>query len=140
MAIYFYNDLIDFKLKNKSKIKLWIKQIVTLEKKALGTINFIFTSDDELLKKNREFLNHNTLTDIITFDYCDSNTISGDIFISIDRINYNSKKFKVGFEEELKRVIIHGILHLCGYTDKTKIAADLIRKKENWALEKFNLQ
>jgi rRNA maturation RNase YbeY len=137
MAIYFYNEKIDFKLKNKAKLKLWLKHIAQLEKKTIGTLNFIFTSDEELLQKNKQFLNHNTLTDIITFDYCEDNKLTGDIFISIERISENAKKFNVAFEEELHRVIIHGTLHLCGYKDKTKPTADLMRKKEDWALGKL---
>jgi len=137
MAIYFYNEKIDFKLKNKAKLKLWLKHIAELEKKTIGTLNFIFTSDEELLQKNKQFLNHNTLTDIITFDYCEDNKLTGDIFISIERISENAKKFNVAFEEELHRVIIHGTLHLCGYKDKTKPTADLMRKKEDWALGKL---
>jgi probable rRNA maturation factor len=138
MAINFYNEHIDFKLKNKSNLKRWIKQIIELEKKTLGTINYIFTSDEELLQKNIQFLNHNTLTDIITFDYCEEKQLNGDIFISIERVTENSKKFTVTFEEELHRVIIHGALHLCGFKDKTKLDAETMRKKENWALRKFN--
>ncbi|MDX2173726.1 MAG: rRNA maturation RNase YbeY [Bacteroidota bacterium] len=138
MAIHFYNEDIDFKLKNKSKLKSWIKQIIELEKKTLGTLNYIFTSDEELLKKNIQFLNHNTLTDIITFDYCEDKQLNSDIFISVERVNENAKKFEVTFQEELHRVIIHGALHLCGYKDKTKPDAETMRKKENWALRKFN--
>lgn len=137
MAIHFYNERIDFKLKNKSKLKSWIKQIIELEKKTLGTINYIFTSDEELLKKNIQFLNHNTLTDIITFDYCEGKHLNGDIFISIERVTENAQKFEVTFGEELHRVIIHGALHLCGYKDKTKLDAETMRKKENWALRKL---
>jgi len=139
MAIYFYNEKIDFKLKNKAKLKFWLKHIAELEKKTIGTLNFIFTSDEELLQKNKQFLNHNTLTDIITFDYCEGNKLIGDIFISTDRVKENAKKFNVEFEEELHRVIIHGTLHLCGYKDKTKTASELMRKKENWALRKLVL-
>lgn len=136
MAVKFYNEHIEFRLKNKSKLKSWVKQIIELEKKTLGTINYIFTSDEELLQKNIQFLNHNTLTDIITFDYCEGKQLNGDIFISIERVNENAKKYTVTFEEELHRVIIHGTLHLCGYKDKTKGEAELMRKKENWALKK----
>jgi len=137
MAINFYNEHIDFKLKNKSNLKRWIKQIIELEKKTLGTINYIFTSDEELLQKNIQFLNHSTLTDIITFDYFEGKHLNGDIFISIERVMENAKKFAVTFEEELHRVIIHGALHLCGYKDKTKLDAETMRKKENWALRKL---
>lgn len=139
MAIHFHNLQIDFKLKNKAKLKSWVKHIAEFEKKTIDTLNYIFTSDEELLQKNKQFLNHNTLTDIITFDYCENNTLNGDIFISIERVTENAKKFNVEFIEELHRVIIHGTLHLCGYKDKTKATATLMRKKEDWALGKLKL-
>ena len=137
MSILFNIELPNFKLKQKTKLKSWIKTIIALEKKITGTINFVFVSDETLLKKNKQYLKHKTLTDIITFDYSEGTKISGDILISIDRVTDNANKFKVSFEEELNRVIIHGILHLCGYGDKTKIEAETMRKKENWALNKY---
>ena len=133
--ISFQNQSISFKLKNKTKLKLWIKTIVDKEKYALGAINYIFCSDDELLEINIKHLNHNTFTDIITFDYTENKKISSDIFISIDRVIENSKKFNTTFENELHRVMIHGVLHLCGYKDKTKSDVELMRKKENLALK-----
>jgi len=137
MAILFQNQEIQFKLSDKIKIKSWIKTIVELEKKILGQINFVFTSDAELLKTNIEFLNHNTYTDIITFDYCEGKLINGDIIISIERIKENAQKFKVEFDSEVKRVIIHGVLHLCGYKDKSTKDTEVMKGKENWALKKF---
>ncbi|MES2566250.1 MAG: rRNA maturation RNase YbeY [Bacteroidota bacterium] len=136
--ISFQNLTIDFKLKEKTKLKQWIKFITLKEKHTLGTINYIFCSDDELLDINLKHLNHNTYTDIITFDYTESKKISSDIFISIDRVLENAKKFDVAFEEELHRVMIHGVLHLCGYKDKSKADAELMRNKENLALNLFN--
>ena len=135
--ISFQNQSISFKLKDKTKLKLWIKAIVDTEKHVLGNLNYIFCSDDELLEINIKHLNHNTFTDIITFDYTEDKKISSDIFISIDRVVENSKKFDTSFENELHRVMIHGVLHLCGYKDKTKPDAELMRKKENWALNLF---
>ncbi len=137
MAISFQNQEIQFKLSDKIKIKSWIKTIVELEKKKLGQINFVFTTDAELLKTNIEFLNHDTYTDIITFDYCEGKLINGDIIISIERIKENAQKFKVEFDSEVKRVIIHGVLHLCGYKDKSTKDAVVMKGKENWALKKF---
>ena len=137
MAITFQIQEIKFKLQNPAAIKLWIKKICELEKKKQGQINFVFTNDEEVLKANIQYLNHNTYTDIITFDYCEGKIINGDIIISIERVKDNAEKFKIEFEEELKRVIIHGVLHLCGYKDKTKEASALMRKKEDWALRKF---
>ena len=135
--ISFQNLSIPFKLKEKTKLKQWIKSITEKEKYKLGTINYIFCSDDELLEINLKHLNHNTLTDIITFDYTDGKTINSDIFISIDRVTENAEKFKVTFENELYRVMIHGVLHLCGYKDKTKSDSEMMRKKENAALKLF---
>lgn len=137
MAITFHNQEIKFTLKEKVKIKNWIQKIISGEKKQLGQVNYVFTSDEELLKVNVQFLKHNTYTDIITFDYCEGKKVIGDIIISVERVEENAKKLKVDFNEELRRVIIHGVLHLCGYKDKTKAAAELMRKKENLALKKF---
>lgn len=137
MAITFNSQEIDFKLKRSASFKTWIKKIVELEKKQVGQINFVFTSDEELLKVNQQFLKHDTYTDIITFDYTEGNKLNGDIMISIDRVGDNAEKFNLLFQDELNRVLIHGILHLCGYKDKSKTDATLMRKKENWALKKF---
>lgn len=137
MAISFQNQEIKFTLSEKAKIKSWIKTIVESEKKKLGEINFVFTTDEEILKKNIQFLKHNTYTDIITFDYCEDKTINGDIIISVERVKENTKKFDTDFETELKRVIIHGVLHLCGYKDKSEKDATLMRSKENTALKKY---
>jgi probable rRNA maturation factor len=135
--ISFHNQSIAFKFKGKTKLKQWIKAITEKEKCKLGTINYIFCTDDELLEINLKHLNHNTLTDIITFDYTEGKTINSDIFISIERVLENADKFKVTFDEEFHRVMIHGILHLCGYKDKTKADAELMRKKENSSLKLF---
>lgn len=130
-----FNTLsIGFKLQEKTKLKQWIKTVAEKEKHKTGNINYVFCTDDELLEINIRHLNHKTLTDIITFDYTEGNTIHSDIYISVERVCENARKFKVDFENELHRVMIHGILHLCGYKDKTKADADLMRKKENQAL------
>lgn len=136
--ITFQNQSITFKLKEKAKLKAWIKTITEKEKHILGDINYIFCSDDELLDINLRHLNHNTYTDIITFDYTEAKKINSDIFISVDRVAENATKFKVSFEEELHRVMIHGILHLCGYKDKSKADSELMRKQENASLKLFN--
>ncbi len=137
MAISFQTQQIQFKLSDKIKIRSWIKTIIESEKKKPGELNFVFTSDEEVLKTNIQFLKHNTYTDIITFDYCEGKTINGDIIISIERVEENAGKFKVDFKTELKRVIIHGVLHLCGYKDKSEKDSSLMRSKENSALKKF---
>lgn len=134
MAISFSSDNITFNLKRKAELKTWIKSVIEKEKCILGSLNYIFTSDESLLKINIEYLKHNTYTDIITFNYNEGKKVSGDIFISVDRVKENAQKFDVSFEEELHRVIIHGVLHLCGYKDKTRTDSDLMRKKENSSL------
>lgn len=134
MAISFTSQNIPFSLQKKQAIKNWIKEIVLKEKKTTGDLNFIFLTDDALLKMNQDFLDHDTYTDIITFDYSDDKKINGDVFISVDRVAENASKFVVKFEDELHRVIIHGVLHLCGYKDKKKADALIMRKKENSSL------
>ena len=117
--------------------KKWLNQVISNEDKEEGDITYIFCDDDYLLEKNIRFLNHNTLTDVITFDYCEGNSVSGDIFISIERVKENSKVFKVDFLTELNRVMVHGLLHLLGYKDKTERESNLMRKKENYYLSKY---
>jgi probable rRNA maturation factor len=123
------------KLPKPRKTVNWIKSVIAGESRRLGSINYIFCSDDYLGRINIEYLRHNTLTDIITFDNSDSNeSVEGDIFISIDRINDNSQKLGRPFQEELHRVLIHGILHLIGYSDKTERQKSRMRKKEDACL------
>jgi len=117
--------------------KKWLNQVISNEAKEEGDITYIFCDDDYLLEKNIRFLNHNTLTDVITFDYCEENSVSGDIFISIERVKENSEVFKVDFLTELNRVMVHGLLHLLGYKDKTERESNLMRKKENYYLSKY---
>jgi rRNA maturation RNase YbeY len=137
MAIVFHKEA-EFKLKESGRLKHWIKTVIEKEKRVPGNINYIFVDDKSLLKINLEYLNHNTYTDIITFDYTEGKEVSGDIYISVERIAENAEKFEVSFEEELKRVMIHGVLHLCGYRDKSKADAALMRKKENSSLRLFS--
>lgn len=136
MATSFITQNIKFNLKNKTSLKSWIAFIIQKEKKELGEINYVFMSDEDLIKTNIEFLNHYTYTDIITFDYSEGELINSDIYISIDRVKENATKFNTTFENELHRVMIHGVLHLCGYKDKSKKDAELMRKKENYYLRK----
>lgn len=131
--------MIDFQFFETKNITLsdsrdWVKKIITSENKKLGDIVFIFCNDTYLLEKNIEFLNHDTLTDVITFDYCEKDKINGDIFISIDRIQENAKFFEVTFLNELHRVMAHGLLHLLGYKDKTQEDATIMKSKENFYL------
>ena len=135
MIEYHYEN--DFILKDSNKIRIWIEDVIKKEKKTVGDITYIFCDDDYLLERNKEFLDHNTLTDIITFNYCIDNNISSDIMISIDRVKENSTTFENSFNEELRRVMIHGILHLIGYNDKSDKEKELMREKENFYLNMF---
>jgi len=133
-VVNFFSEDIDFKLPHPRKTTDWIKRVIKKEKKSIQGVNFIFCSDKYLLATNIQFLNHKSLTDIITFDYSDSPVLHGDIFISIERVRENALKFKKTFDDELHRVIIHGILHLVGYNDKTPKEKSLIHKKEDVCL------
>ena len=133
--IYYHSEC-DFQLKDKQSITKWLKDAISTEDKELGEINYIFCDDQYLLKKNQEYLQHDTFTDIITFDYTEENRLSADIFISIERIKENAITFAVPFKTELRRVIIHGVLHLMGYKDKSEEDAETMRSKENFYLSK----
>lgn len=122
----------------KMKINRWIKEVANGYAKKVGDIAYIFCSDEKILEVNNQYLQHDYYTDIITFDYTEGNVISGDIFISIDTVRSNAEEFKVSFETELLRIIIHGILHLCGQDDKTHELRIEMTKKENLALEKYS--
>ncbi len=130
----------DFTLNNEAEFSNWIERVITSESYVLGEVNYIFCDDDYLHKINVEYLNHDTLTDIITFDNNVGITVYTDIFISIERVLDNAKDFKVTFNEELKRVVIHGILHLCGYKDKTEAEATLMRQKEDEKIKMFHVE
>ena len=134
--IIFNVEDIDFELPDRDAVLDWIHRVVRSEDKRIGSVSYIFCSDDYLVQINIEYLNHDTLTDIITFPYATS-PIEGDIFISIDRVRDNAKDFGVPFEQELRRVIIHGVLHLCGYGDKTAAEALVMRGKEDAALTMY---
>jgi probable rRNA maturation factor len=131
--IIFNVEDIDFELPNTEAVIAWIHRVAESEDKRIGAVSYIFCSDNYLIELNREYLKHDTLTDIITFPYAKA-PIEGDIFISLDRVQDNAKDFGVAFEQELRRVIIHGVLHLCGYGDKTKAQAAVMRQKEDAAL------
>lgn len=112
----------------------WISEVASSYNRKVGNIVYMFCGDDYILKTNREFLNHDYYTDIITFDYSNGNKIEGDILISVDTVKSNAEKYKIPFDQELKRVIIHGILHLCGIKDKTPEEREEMEKAENKAL------
>jgi probable rRNA maturation factor len=132
-AIEFHSEN-DFELKNQNQISDWMNSTAQEEGKYIGALNYIFCDDEYLHKINVEFLNHDTYTDIITFDYCVGDEIISDIYVSTERVNENAKEFSESFEEELHRVLIHGLLHLCGYKDKSKEEESLMRDKENYYL------
>ena len=127
----------DFLLENTDSFIKWIKNVILEENKQVGEINYIFCDDKYLLEKNIKHLNHNSLTDIITFNYCEKDMISSDIMISVERVMENSTIFENSFSEELNRVMVHGILHLVGHNDKTEEEKEIIRKKEDYYVNKF---
>ena len=136
-AIRFFEEDIDYKLKNKTAVRHWITETIATEGFKLKELTYIFCSDNYLLQLNQQYLNHDTYTDIITFDNSDTDhVITGDIFISIDRIRENAVKFNSTETEELQRVIIHGALHLVGYEDKSPVTKQKMTLKEDFYLNK----
>jgi len=133
-----FNYETDFKLDNEIDISNWIQDAIQLEKHTLGEINYIFCDDSYLLNINKKYLNHDTYTDIISFDYCVGKQINGDIFISIDRVKENAQFFNTAFLNELNRVLIHGVLHYCGYKDKAEADKKIMRSKEDYYLSLQN--
>ncbi|MGV3508355.1 MAG: rRNA maturation RNase YbeY [Sphingobacteriaceae bacterium] len=137
LPVNFFIEDISFTLKEKIHLRSWVKQTILSEGKKLKELNFIFCSDSYLLEINKQYLNHDTLTDIVTFDNSESyGSISGDIFISVDRIRENAAKFKATERDELHRVMIHGTLHLLGFKDKTTAQKALMTSKEDQHLQK----
>lgn len=139
MAIQFFTEDISSVSIKKIILKKWISNLIQNENCSLGDLNIIFCSDDYILNINNQYLKHDYYTDIITFDYCVDKTINGDLFISIDTVKTNSEKFKTSYNQELHRVIFHGVLHLIGYKDKTTKDEKLMREKENQYLEMFEI-
>ncbi len=137
MAINFFQQDCNFSPPQKQLTKNWIKKVVQTHGFKLGTINYIFCSDDEILRINLQYLNHNYFTDIITFPYKEGNIISSDMYISIDTVRSNSEKYKQNFYDELNRVMIHGVLHLVGFNDKTKGEKEKMRREEEVCLNIF---
>ena len=125
------------KLRNVDKISLWLNNVIEEEGRQTGELVYVLCKDDYLLKKNIQFLNKDTLTDVITFDYCKGEIINGDILISTERVNENAKIYKVNYLTELHRVMVHGLLHLLGYKDKNEKSKKTMREKENYYLNKF---
>ena len=132
--VSFFSEDVDFELESQSETNAWIQETILKEAKNVGEITYVFCSDTYLHKMNLEHLNHDTFTDIITFNYCEEDFINSDIFISIDRVKENADTFKTTFQNELNRVIIHGILHLIGYDDKSDTDKKVMRTKEDFYL------
>jgi rRNA maturation RNase YbeY len=131
-SIHFFSEQTEFKLRNKTKLRHWIRTVVRQHNKKISNLNYIFTSDAYLLEINQKYLTHNTYTDIVTFDQSSNqNRLEADIYISTDRVIANSVQLTTPFEDELHRVIIHGVLHLLGYKDKTPSDKEEMRKREN---------
>ena len=132
-----FNYEIDFELQDETAFANWLSKVILSENKTEGDINYIFCNDDYLHKINLEYLEHDNLTDIISFDYSIGNELHGDIFISVERVNENAVDYNVSFDEELKRVMAHGVLHYSGYKDKSESDSEIMRKKEDEKIELF---
>ncbi len=134
MAVTYQTDGVKMPSIKKRETTDWIKRVAAKYGRKVGDIAYIFCSDEKILEVNREYLQHDYYTDIITFDYCEDNIISGDLFISLDTVRTNSEEFKTDYNEELHRTIIHGVLHLCGINDKGPGEREIMEKAENEAL------
>jgi probable rRNA maturation factor len=132
-----FNYETDFELDNETSFSEWISKVILSENKTEGEINYVFCDDDYLHKINIEYLQHDDLTDIISFDYTVGNELHGDIFISVERVRENAHEFLVEFDNELKRVMAHGVLHYAGYKDKTENDSEIMRNKENEKIALF---
>lgn len=129
--IRFFIEDINFKFLRKQEIKKWLTKVAVAESKRVGEVSVIFCSDEHLLQINRQYLQHDYYTDIITFDYTEDKLISGDLFISVDTVKANAEEYKQAFDQELHRVIVHGVLHLCGYDDTNPKQQKLMRAAED---------
>ena len=137
MAIRFFSDGVSFQPEGKRKIALWIKQVAAREGKKTGRLHYIFVSDEIILNLNQKYLQHHDYTDIITFDDSTGDTISGEMYVSVDTVKENAKEYQVDFRHELLRAMVHGALHLCGYRDNTAEEQKEMRAKEDRYLEDF---
>jgi probable rRNA maturation factor len=135
-----FNYETGFELSNEVAHADWLSHVIQSENKSEGDINYIFCDDDYLLEINKQYLDHDTLTDIISFDYSVGNELHGDIFISVERVADNAADFGVSFDEELKRVLVHGVLHYCGYKDKSDADEKLMRQKEEEKMKLFHVE
>jgi probable rRNA maturation factor len=135
-----FNYETEFELQNESDFSKWLSEVILSENKKEGEINYIFCDDDYLLEINQQYLDHDTLTDIISFDYSVGNEINGDIFVSVERVKENASDYKVTFHEEIQRVLVHGVLHYCGYKDKTESDELIMRAKEEEKMKMFHVE
>ena len=135
-----FNYELDFKLDDEQLFSDWLSNVISSENKLEGEINYIFCDDNYLVEINQQYLDHDTLTDIISFDYSVGNELHGDVFISVERVVENAQDFDVTFEEELRRVLVHGILHYCGYKDKNEEDENLMRRKEEEKMKMFHVK
>jgi rRNA maturation RNase YbeY len=135
LAVRFFSDGISFQLVDKRKISQWLKQVLAGEGKKAGDLCYVFVPDGKILDINRQFLHHNYYTDIITFDYSTDKAVSGEMYISIDTVQSNAREYQTGFHDELLRVMVHGLLHLCGYNDRTKKERQQMRAAETKYLD-----
>ncbi|MBC9812059.1 rRNA maturation RNase YbeY [Crocinitomicaceae bacterium CZZ-1] len=135
MIDIFFEEIETLTELNPDFYESWLDQVANLEKKKLGDISLIFTSDEHLLTVNQQYLDHDYYTDIITFDYSEDDFVSGDLFISVDRVSENAVENNVSFLHELNRVVVHGVLHLCGYKDKSESEEQMMRAKEDQMLQ-----
>ncbi|NHM06119.1 rRNA maturation RNase YbeY [Flavobacterium sp. CYK-4] len=135
-----FNYETDFKISKPRVHSKWLSDVIVSENKREGEINYIFCDDAYLLEINQHYLNHDTLTDIISFDYSVGNELQGDVYISIERVRENAKEFMVSFDEELRRVLVHGVLHYCGYKDKSKSEERVMRQKEEEKMKMFHVK
>jgi rRNA maturation RNase YbeY len=138
MSVFYETVDVPFPKFKRRETKKWISLTIEKYHKRMGSITYIFCSDEEILRINKQYLNHDYYTDIITFDYTENEIVSGDLFISSDTVRTNSEKFQTDYNEELHRVMVHGILHLCGFNDKTPEDERLMRKMEDEALKVLN--
>lgn len=135
-----FNYETEFTLENETLFSDWISRVILSENKKEGDINYVFCDDEYILEINKQYLDHDYYTDIISFDYSVGNELHGDVFVSIERVKENAADFDVAFDEELKRVIIHGILHYVGYKDKSEDEELLMRQKENEKIAMFHVE
>lgn len=139
MAIIFTSTDIEYRISQSQKVKNWLKSVVVEEGFTVGEISIVWCSDNYLLEINKKYLNHDYFTDIITFDYSDKKTVSGDLMISLDTVRKNAEQFGVVFHVEQLRVLVHGVLHLCGYKDKSDEEQKLMTQKEDYYLSKYEV-